>query len=249
MRLFIKLKSLKDCSYDIKYYHKLRGFFYGLQEGSELFNRHNLNGYRLFGYSNIFPITAMKTGDFRSLLVSCPNADWIDWLRGRLERWKESGKPVNIGEMQFSIEMVKCIASKVNSKAVLTTGTPIILRIPASCYHKYGIASKRPFEYWRPTYDFNAFLKQMNDNLIKKYNQYYNEKVKDLYLFEEFQFKKDVCVHHVEKGVEILAIGTLWEFKFNHLSELQRKVLQLGLDSGFGELNSSGFGFMNVVKQ
>ena len=38
MRLLIKLKSLKSAAYDLKYYHKLRGFLYGLQKSSKYFN-------------------------------------------------------------------------------------------------------------------------------------------------------------------------------------------------------------------
>jgi len=130
----------------------------------------------------------------------------------------------------------------------MITGTPIVMRVPKERYADYGIESKRPYEYWRPEYDFNAFVKQLSDNLVKKYNQYYNKNIKNQNLFEIFKFKKSVCVHRIEEEVEQKTIGSLWEFKFNHLEPEQKKILNLGLESGLGELNSSGFGFMNVVK-
>src|SRR3989338_3946280 len=248
MRLLIKLRSLKACAYDKKYYHKLRGFIYGLQRESKVFNRHVLQGYKYFCYSNIFPVEDMRNGERRSLIVSCPSTDWIDWLRGRLERYHDTKKPVEIGEMQFSIEELKSLMPRIGRRAKLITGTPIVLRIPKEKYRHYGISSTRPFEYWRPQYDFSAFLKQLNDNLLKKYKQYFGGKLSNIPLFEEFHFKRSVCVHRIENGVEIPTVGTLWEFGFSHIDEQQRKVLELGLESGFGELNASGFGFVRVAR-
>jgi CRISPR-associated endoribonuclease Cas6 len=42
--------------------------------------------------------------------------------------------------------------------------------------------------------------------------------------------------------------GSLWQFIFNYLSKKQQNILQLGLDAGFGERDSLGFGFVNVVR-
>jgi CRISPR-associated endoribonuclease Cas6 len=249
MRLLITLRSLKACAYDLKYHHKLRGFLYGLQKGSAAFNRHVLEGYKYFCFSNIFPVKDMRHGDQRTLIVSCPNADWIDWLRGRLERYRDSNKAIEIGEMQFSIEGFKTLTPRIGKSTRLITGTPVILRIPKEKYGGYGITSTRPFEYWKPQYDFSAFLKQLSGNLLKKYNLYFNEKLKELPVFEEFQFKKEVAVHRIENGVEIPTVGTLWEFGFSHMNNQQRKVLELGLESGFGELNASGFGFVNIAQK
>ncbi|MEW5896441.1 MAG: CRISPR-associated endoribonuclease Cas6 [Nanoarchaeota archaeon] len=249
MRLLIELTSLKQCAYDLKYYHKLRGFLYGLQKDSKLFNRHELESCKFFSFSNIFPAKDMQSGEKRAFIVSCPDTDWIDWLRGKIERYKDSGKPVEIGEMQFKIESVKSLKPKIGQRVKLIAGTPIVLRIPREKYKDYDIQSERPFEYWRATDDFNAFLKQLNENLLKKYHSYYGKKISDIFLFEEFKFNKEVCVHRIEEGIEIPTIGTLWEFQFNNLNNLQRKILEFSLDSGFGELNSSGFGFMNVCRE
>jgi len=35
---------------------------------------------------------------------------------------------------------------------------------------------------------------------------------------------------------------------FNNLSRDQRKLLEFGLDCGFGERNSLGFGFVNLMR-
>ena len=248
MRILLKLKSLKDCFYDLKYYNKVRGFLFALQKDSKYFNKHDNTGYKLYSFSNLLPPVKMKKDDIRTLIISSPDIDFIRWIYGRISEMSHSTKPVNIGEMQFEIKSVSFLKTFVDSGSAIITGTPIVMRIPKERYGDYGIESKRPFEYWRPEYDFNAFVKQLSDNLIKKYSQYYNKKVESKNLFEMFKFKKPVCVHRIENGIEIKTIGSLWEFKFNQLEPEQRRILNLGLESGLGELNSSGFGFMNVVK-
>src|SRR4030042_1133328 len=160
---------------------------------------------------------------------------------------QELRRNVEIGEMQFSIEKVSTFSPHIDAKLTLKTDTPLVLRIPKERYAEYRITSRRPYEYWRPQYDFDAFLKQLNDNLLKKYNQYYGKNVNE-YLFEEFEMIDDpLCVHRVENGKEVKTVCTLWKFGFNHLEKERKKIIEFALDTGLGELNSSGFGFVNVV--
>ncbi|MBI2653089.1 CRISPR-associated endoribonuclease Cas6 [Candidatus Woesearchaeota archaeon] len=232
----------------MKYYHKARGFLYSLQKDSKYFNKHDNTGYKFYSFSNFIPPVPMKKGDLRTLIVSSPDRDFIQWLYGKVSDMSHSSNAINIGEAQFEIESVSFLRTFIDSGSSIITGTPIVMRIPQERYADYEIKSQRPYEYWRPEHDFNAFVKQLSDNLVKKYNQYYNRKIESRNLFEMFKFKKQVCVHRIENGIEIKTIGSLWEFKFNHLEQEQKKILNLGLESGLGELNSSGFGFMNVVK-
>lgn len=248
MRILITFKSLKDCAY-LNCYDKLRGFVYSLQKESTAFNKHDIIGYKLFTFSNVFPVSELKREEIKHFIISSPSKDFIYYLMGRLTEMQEKKSIQNIGEYQFLITSVKTLSPKVTKSCELITGTPIVLRIPKQGYEKYGIKSARPFEYWKPEYDFNAFLKQLTDNLLKKYEQHYSKKPISKHLFEEFEFKKSVSVVKVEEGKNIPVIGSIWKFKFNHLDKEQQEILQLGLDSGFGEMNSSGFGFMNKVER
>jgi CRISPR-associated endoribonuclease Cas6 len=191
----------------------------------------------------------MKTGDKRTLLVASPDCEFINYLYGRLTQMKKNDKQVCIGEMQFSIESIKTLNPYIDSSTKLITGTPLVLRIPQKRYAEYGIKSNKPYAYWRPENDISAFVNQLTDNLAKKYKQYYNREIDDKNVFTDFTFKKDVCVHRVENGKEVQTIGTIWEFGCDYLTVEQRKMVWLGLESGFGELNASGFGFMNVIKK
>ena len=48
------------------------------------------------------------------------------------------------------------------------------------------------------------------------------------------------------KNTEHIVIGTVWEFQFQDLKDTE--IIQFALDSGLGERNSMGFGFMNLKK-
>jgi len=83
---------------------------------------------------------------------------------------------------------------------------------------------------------------------LKKHNAFYGASVESLPLFEEFVFQKQVCNHMIVKGREVRVFGSLWRFIFTYLSGERRRIIQFGLDAGFGELNSLGIGFINLVK-
>jgi len=129
----------------------------------------------------------------------------------------------------------------------VASATPIVIRIPQYAYANYGIPSELPYLYWRPEVDFNAFIKQLEDNLFKKYNEYNGTETEKFPLFELFNFKKPTMNEIIEEGRSIPVHGSIWNFQFSHLTGQQRKVLEFGLDCGFGERNSLGFGFVNRV--
>jgi CRISPR-associated endoribonuclease Cas6 len=130
----------------------------------------------------------------------------------------------------------------------LISGTPIVVRIPRYGYEQYGIEPKRNYEYayWRKEYTPSALVRQLEDNLGKKYAEYSSRHLPFEQMFEKLRFKKQVAVPLLMKGRESTVIGTLWEFHFQALNREKREILQFGLDAGFGEMNSLGFGFMNL---
>lgn len=248
MRLLIELEAATDCAYDLRYHHKLQGLMYGLLKGSAYQDLHNKPTYKFFCFSNIFPSTDMQNGEQRNLLISSPDNQLIQVFKDRLSFLRKAKKQVHIGEMNFILKSISLLNPRVRGLCTLTTGTPIIIRIPRINYFKYGIKPPRdyPYVYWRSHYPFNAFLRQLEDNLIKKYNEFYSVSVQYFPLFEEAIFRKQVCNHMIIKESKIRVFGTLWQFKFRYLSEKKSRIVQFGLDSGFGEMNSLGFGLMNI---
>lgn len=250
MRLLLGLNSLKDCIYDISAFHKFQGFIYSLLRDTQFSMLHDSKGCKFFCFSNIFPIGDLRTGGSRKLLISSPSSNFIETLRKKLEAFKESKTPVNIGEYQFLLSSIQPLSPKLGKAARMITATPIVIRIPEGNYEQYGLSQeqmKPRYVYWRPEIPFDAFIKQLEDGIFKRYNAYHNTQIQSFPLFQSFIFKKSVANHLIHEGVERTVIGSVWEFHFDYLTGDQKKLLEFGIETGFGERNSYGFGFVNLV--
>lgn len=249
MRILLKLQSTKNCDYDLSYFTKLQGFVYNLLKNSDYRILHEKSGYKFFCFSNIFPVGELKIGDERNLLISSPDKFLIKTLEEKFKEIIDSKKLINIGELQFKINEISIIKPKLKRKCKLVSATPIVIRIPEKNYERYNIPEKfrkKRYVYWRPHYSFEAFAKQLEENLIKKYNEFHKNKFEIERIFEIYKFRKSVVNHIIIKGREQMIVGSLWEFLFTHLNKKQKKILNFGVDCGFGERNSLGFGFINI---
>ncbi len=245
MRLLIEFVALKDCSYDLKYYHKAQGFMYRLLEGSPYSVLHNRKNYKFFCFSNIMPPKDFVKDDRRTFIISSPDKIFMETIKEKVEKLPEN--EVNIGETLFRVSGIKTLETRIGKNCSLISGTPIVIRIPKEKFVLYGIESKFNYAYWKKEHSFEAFLKQLLENIYKKYESFHKTKVERESLFQQFVFKKSVCNHVVIDGIERKVFGSLWEFGFDYLNKEQQNILQFAVDTGFGELNSLGFGFMNVV--
>lgn len=224
-----------------RYFHKLQGLVYNPVR-SHYSRLHDKNGYKFFCFSNIFPIQDMKEGSFRNLLVSSPDSALLKLFRENLP------ETVNIGDMSLRVEGSRILNPRLSLPFRIIAATPIVMRIPRRAYPDYGIESDKSYVYWRKSYPFNAFIRQIEANLFKKYNEFHQTSLTEFPIFEQFIFKKETCNPVIINGREYPLIGSIWEFMFNNLPGDQRKILEFGLDCGFGERNSLGFGFVNAVK-
>ena len=258
----------------MQYHYHLQGYIYNLLKGSKYESIHDKEGYKFFCFSNIFPAFDLKKDDFRTLIVSSPDNEFIQYLYGTLT--KPSDVEVKIGSMKFRIDNVKKLSPKIpsHSKFTLLSGTPIILRIPKEKYVKYGINLNKEYNYvyWRNEHPINLFVYQLQTNLLNKFRQYNsryiykatydhyrneedgnssNSSIKydmpELSVFQNFKFKKQISTRIVMKGQEQILIGTVWEFNFE--PDCNQALIQFGLECGLGERNSLGFGFMNLANQ
>lgn len=246
MRLLLDLKATKDAAYDLKYFNKAHGFVYNLLRGTPYAVLHNKAGYKFFCFSNIFPIGDIKTGDIRKFIISSPDSAFVKMLHEKISAIGD----INIGELSFRVESSKLLELKIRNNMKLITTTPIIIRIPKSKYETYGIRSLRPYVYWESCHPFEAFIKQIEENLFKKYKEFYKKDIEEFQAFEQFEHVKDVPLRITIKGEEIVMKGSKWIFIFSGLeySKQRRDLLQFALDAGLGERNTYGFGFVNVVR-
>jgi len=250
MRILLKLKAINSCTYDLKYFTKLQGFVYGLIKNSEYSSIHDEKQYKFFCFSNIYPVGEIKSEEEKNFIISSPDEKFINVIEKNLKNFIEEKKPINIGEYQFELQEIKKFKLKLRKKNLkLISATPIVIRIPEKNYEKYGISEKfrkKRYVYWRPEYSFEAFIKQLEENLIKKYNEFYKTNIKPERIFEMFKFIKSTVNHVIMEGKEQMIVGSIWEFWFSYLTEEQKKILEFGIDCGFGERNSLGFGFVNI---
>lgn len=257
MRLLIRLRCIEDGPYEMQYHYHLQGFIYRLLEGSKYHYVHDKEGYKFFCFSNVFPAYDLKAGDVRTLIISSPDSEFIEYLKSVLSKpWNQQ---VIVGKMKFNIEHVDEMIARLPDSAPysLITGTPIVVRIPKEKYLMHGIAPKHNYEYlyWRSEYPLELFISQIEGNLVNKYRQYCNETgstalpevTKDIHnsMFQKFKFKKQISTRVFMKDSEQIIIGTVWEFFFEGWED--KTLVQFALDAGLGERNSLGFGFMNLV--
>jgi CRISPR-associated endoribonuclease Cas6 len=195
----------------------------------------------------------LKKGDKRTLVVSSPDDLFIKRLREVFLKSKRSNKKAKVGRMSFMIDNISLLEYRLNSRDLnLITGTPIVVRMQKDRCKEYGIKLDKDYDYvyWRKEYPLSAFIKQIEDNLIKKYIEFYNETPNSnvFPLIQMLTFRKQISTRlHFEEGTQIV-IGTTWEFHFRGLNDNQIRFLEFGMDAGFGEMNSRGFGFMNLAK-
>ena len=195
----------------------------------------------------------INEGSNKTLIIASPDRHLIETLSHSLDG--VTNREIKIGEMTFRVEAAGIFDHDLPrdgfGEFTLTSGTPIVVRIPQNRLREYGITPKHPYRYvyWRKEHAPTAFMKQLEENLIKKYNEYYDTELEPFQIFEQLQFKKQVAVPLTINGEETTIVGTLWDFHFAPLDGLRRNLLQFGLDAGLGEMNSLGFGFVNLVIQ
>jgi len=251
MRLLMRLCAKSTFPYDLGYHHNLQGFIYRLIRRAGYDDLHDRKGCKFFSFSNVIPPTrTVEKDSIRSIVVASPNEDLIRTMQGKLEEtW---GSDIKLGNMSFRLEGSRLFDIELPESfhdCELIAGTPIVVRIPKYQLSKYEIDPARDYDYvyWRKGHTPTAFVNQLEENIVKKYKEYSSVEVKTLQIFEKLRFKKQVAVPLKMKGKETTVIGTLWEFHFQALNGSKREILQFGLDAGFGEMNSLGFGFMNLV--
>ena len=65
------------------------------------------------------------------------------------------------------------------------------------------------YVYWRPKYSFEAFVKQLTENMIKKFNEFHGTKVRIKELFEQFMFRRATATNVVIGDRSYVMIGSM----------------------------------------
>ena len=156
--------------------------------------------------------------------------------------------------MTFKVDYCRKFNLRLPDNPSLITGTPILCNIHRYRFEEAGalhLVNGFSSIYWRSNHPVDLFLKQVEVNLLRKYSEYtetsYRTGGSGGGLFYRSRFLKQVTIPlSMGQGrYRPTVIGTNSLFGLACNSELAR----FALDAGLGELNSLGFGFMNVQHQ
>jgi CRISPR-associated endoribonuclease Cas6 len=263
LRLLLKLVPKKSHPYVNDYHYHLQAAIYSLIREGGLQNLHEKRGYKFFCFSNIFPFGNFEQGIERNLLVSSPDHAIIEAIQQASSSKMRSGDAFFVGELQFAISGVSR-PFRINlegTEPTVRSATPIVMRIPRAKYEEYGIRPKIDYDYvfWRASIPFEAFVTQLQDNIAKKWKDYIsnkdvnksqlkNSRYDELRLrISRYRFIKTVSKPVTLRKKIQPVIGSIWDMQFRVDSLTERFMLEFAIDCGFGEKNSLGFGFINMM--
>ena len=227
--------------YDNTYNHKLQGRLYHDLHRAGYDEIHSDQGPKLFSYSNPFPPRNGAEGDDRRLLFASTDPEMVTGVAYGLC----SNSELNIGEMAFEVQEAFTIEPAVGEHGELVTGTPIVLRFGTEKAREFGIDTEHERTYWRPEHGMNLFFDRLYENLQHKYRLAYDEPPPESPYFSEYSLDRSISKPVAYADNEVTYIGSEWTFAYEVESAGHRRILDLALDAGLGELNGLGFGFVN----
>lgn len=215
--------------------YDIQGFIYSLLKNNSLFNNlHDLNGFKFFNFSNIFPVCDFDKNTLKKLIISSPNADFIRSLYDELNKLSK----FRLNKYEMEILKIKVLRDKKVSKFI--SSTPVVL---------FENNMENKYYSFKQNSDFDFFFSRLKDNAIKKYNAFYDDDFKlNQDLFTSFEFFREVSVRVKKNGNSFIIIGSLWKDLEFELTNKNKDFYNFLFDNGLGEKNSLGFGFLNSGK-
>lgn len=244
MRCLIHLESHKRQTYNPAYHVKLQGVIYDILDSAGYSNIHDKMPFKFLTFSNIFPPQDMHEGDERTLIIASPNKKLIE----NINQVVNDQNLIEPGNQQYRITSTATFRIDPEREGTMITGTPIVVRLPAERCREYGIdPGKYDDVYWRQKHNAEAFIDAIEDNLAAKYEEYYDRTPPKRPYFSGYQLRDEVSVplHYADKSVTV--IGTTWELEYECYDREMHRLMRLAYGTGVGELNATGFGFMNKM--
>lgn len=255
MRILARLSARSDAAYDNTYHHKLRGRLWQALRETQFELHHESNDPPGFAYSNPFPPRDMDAGDDRTLLVSSPNEELLAHIASDLLDDRE----LNIGEMPFRVTDLSDLDPDVGepgTSGTIETGTGLLVRIPPWRHEEYGIdhPGGNTATFWLPEHTMEPLRNQLEANLDKKHRLFMPDYLPgpsdvDGELFDDYELIKTFSIPvTVTEGERRTFILSKWRFGYTVRDDHHRRHLNLALDTGLGERNSLGLGFVNLTE-
>ena len=199
------------------------------KDGGILQNFHKSSSLKYYTFSGFYPIQKdkiYKKNQIYEFKIRSLDKDFITLLQNKL---KENINNPNMAVVDIDFK-------KINSFFIkeLYSITPVIVTI----------SNKR---YWtfHESGDILSLIKQLHNNLEKKYNSFFNEKISSNENFiEVIEIKNQVpqTIEFSKNGKKIKLFGNKFKIIPN-TDEISQKLAFIALGAGLGEKGSFGGGF------
>ncbi|MDY3006370.1 CRISPR-associated endoribonuclease Cas6 [Anaerococcus porci] len=182
-------------------------------------NYHISKSYKSYCHDNLYPISkSYKKNEVYQFRIRSIDKDLVNYfLKGFSDYKDEIFKNLTVE--------VRIISKSIISK--IFTLSPVIL--------------KNDSGYWRNNMSVEDFEKRINDNIIKKYKFFENDKIKELKFYNNIKFLNSSPVPFKFKDITLL--GDKVELNIN-MDENSQNLAYLALGVTFSENSTYGAGFL-----
>ena len=237
-RLLLTVTSHRDTNGDVCFdKHYFQSAIYSVLTAQGITGLHEGNSFRYFSFSDFFPSGPVERGETKRIIISSPDAKFI----GELAKGFVENSTLYLGNEAFEISSMKTYSLPRMSRSFVS-GSPVVL-----------YADNRANRYFslREGGDISFFLRRLLENSVKKYVQYTGGPAPDLHgpLFDIIRFKKEVSVRVMARNREFYVIGSVWAIlSIDRRRSVNFDFYRFIMETGIGEKNSLGFGFLNPAR-
>jgi CRISPR-associated endoribonuclease Cas6 len=254
MRLKLVFYSGLNAEIPINYNHFLTSAIYSYlaKDDKKYSSRlHGLNSYKFFTFSWLQVEKKKVERYFIKILsdkvlwyISSPSKEFINTFANGLMKIGY----LQIGSTLFELQQVEVLPEvDINSEMRFICLSPIV--VTTKKYYNGKLVKY----YYKPEDDQEEIAERIKNNLIKKYESFYNINVKgndndNAVVDITFNFdqrylpKAKVLVHYVKGNLDIKIPAIMCPFAVKG----NRELIKFGYECGFGELNSAGFGMVKT---
>lgn len=242
MQIKIEFSSEEDIILPIHYNHIVQAFIYNNID-EELASFMHDEGYmssgrkfKLFTFSNILKRGILKNKRFNfrkdiEIIVSSP----IDKFCKSIVNSMLLSDKLNLGGNQIKVAKIQMLEKNIDVKEIVVETIS-----PITVYSTLLKPNGGKFTYYYQDRE-KEFEKLIGENLVKKYNAFHGQDIiedNDIEIISKGSTKQNIIYYK-----DFIVKGQTGRF----IIKGNKKLLQMGLDSGLGSKNSQGFGCVRLL--
>jgi CRISPR-associated endoribonuclease Cas6 len=209
--------------------YNIQGMIYEALGDSKFGEIHDEPKFKYFTYSDFF---YDRHGN-GTLIVSSPDPRIIDIIVD----WVKDCNSICLGPREYEIRKIKVIKPRLHHE--FKSGSPVVLYLDSDTGEYFS---------FRKHGDISFFLDRLKDNALKKY-EFFTGIQLDFQspLFDEVELRRELAVPVNIRGTELVFIGSMWNSLVKSDIGDFEHFYRFLMDTGLGEKNSLGFGFINPI--